>query len=249
MPPNSLTPLFGYGTTIPEVYRYQRVSYISAVRRAPLSLSLSSDMARRSGVRRHCSSSTCMMRNCLLAALLGLAATAEVVEVDDDTQLMDGEYIYREFVEGPEDCEMEEEVDDDMYVSIHYIGMIDNTSSTGVKGSVFHSTRVDNKTFDYRVGHEQAIAAFDEGLVGICAGAKITLTVPSEAAYGRKGVLEKDGRQQIPGYATVRFEIEVVRVSEDPPPPENLFARLDVDEDKHLSKDEVSTPYNFGHPS
>ena len=190
-----------------------------------------------------------MMRNCLLAALLGLAATAEVVEVDDDTQLMDGEYIYREFVEGPEDCEMEEEVDDDMYVSIHYIGMIDNTSSTGVKGSVFHSTRVDNKTFDYRVGHEQAIAAFDEGLVGICAGAKITLTVPSEAAYGRNGVLEKDGRQQIPGYATVRFEIEVVRVSEDPPPPENLFARLDVDEDKHLSKDEVSTPYNFGHPS
>jgi hypothetical protein len=45
--------------------------------------------------------------------------------------------------------------------------------------------------------------------------------------------------RDIPGGATLNFDVEVVDISNKGPPEPNLFAELDVNQDKKLSKEEV----------
>jgi len=175
------------------------------------------------------------MRSYAFAALIALAATAEIIEVDEDTVFEDGEYLYREFIEGEEDCDVDDEVDEDMYVSIHFDARIDNTSATGEKWMLFSSTREDNVTYKFQVGQEKTLHALDEGLVGICPGATVDIIVPPSMGFGQAGMPYKN----ISGDATLRFQVTVMVVSEEPFVPENLFRDLDVDGDTLLSKDEL----------
>ena len=77
------------------------------------------------------------------------------------------------------------------------------------------------------------IKGWDKGLVGLCKGAKATLVIPPDLGYGEKGA----GRD-IPGGATLNFDVEVVSVSAPPPEP-NLFEELDVNTDCKLTAEEV----------
>ena len=87
--------------------------------------------------------------------------------------------------------------------------------------------------FDTKIGVGQVIPGWDQGLIGLCKGAKATLVIPPDLGYGDEGA----GRE-IPGGATLNFDVEVVSVSE-PPPESNLFNELDVNTDCKLTAEEV----------
>ncbi|CAE7528443.1 FKBP3 [Symbiodinium microadriaticum] len=117
---------------------------------------------------------------------------------------------------------------------MHYTGTIDESSATGVKGKQFDSSIPRGQTFDFQLGAGRVIKGWDEGLVGLCKGAKATLIVPPEEGYGDRGA-----GGEIPGGATLRFDVEVVDFGGDAPPEPNLFKELDTSGDGKLSKDEV----------
>lgn len=85
-------------------------------------------------------------------------------------------------------------------VDVKYVGKLLN-------GNIFDATTADN-TFNFRVGQKQVITGWDIGLLGMQAGGKRRLSIPSLLAYGAQG-----SPPRIPSHATLIFEIEVVSVS------------------------------------
>jgi FK506-binding protein 14 len=77
------------------------------------------------------------------------------------------------------------------------------------------------------------IPGWDQGLIGLCKGAKAELVIPPEMGYGSTGAGET-----IPGGATLHFDVEVMSVARAKPRP-NLFEQLDVDKDGYLTKEEI----------
>jgi len=138
--------------------------------------------------------------------------------------------------EGPTDCEDDQKVKVGDQLSMHYTGTIDKSSKTGTPGSKFDSSRDRGQTFDVAIGTGQVIKGWDEGIVGLCKGAKATLILPPEYGYGERGA-----GGAIPGGATLNFDVEVVDIGAGTPPGEmpNLFKDLDTDNDNRLTKEEV----------
>merc|ERR1712060_231458 len=60
-----------------------------------------------------------------------------------------------------------------------------------------------------------------------------TLIIPPEKGYGERGA-----GGDIPGGATLNFDVEVMSVDEAPEEP-NLFVELDTDKDAKLPEDEI----------
>jgi FKBP-type peptidyl-prolyl cis-trans isomerase 2 len=72
------------------------------------------------------------------------------------------------------------------------------------------------------------IPGLDEGILGLCEGAKANLVIPPDFGYGPKGV-----KNMVPGGATVHYDVEVVTIRR------NFFKTLDTDRDGKLTKSEV----------
>jgi len=158
------------------------------------------------------------MRLPLLALAVGVATAVEELKV---TQYA-----------GPTECEDTDKVKVGDQLGMHYTGTIDASSKTGTPGKQFDSSR-GRGVFDTKIGVGQVIKGWDDGLIGLCKGAKATLVIPPDMGYGSSGA-----GADIPGGATLNFDVEVMTVSEPPPEP-NLFAELDVDGDGKLTKKEV----------
>lgn len=153
-------------------------------------------------------------------ALVGTVATAAELKVD----------VY----EGPTECDDANKVKAGNYLSMHYTGTIDQSSATGEKGSKFDSSRDRGQTFDVAIGTGQVIKGWDQGIVGLCVGAKANLVIPPEMGYGEQGA-----GGAIPGGATLHFDVEVVAINESPPPEPNLFEQIDTNSDGKISREEV----------
>ena len=136
--------------------------------------------------------------------------------------------------EGPTECEEADKVKSGQFLSMHYTGTIDESSETGTKGKKFDSSRDRGDTFDFQIGTGQVIKGWDEGIVGLCKGAKATLVIPPDMGYGENGA-----GADIPGGATLNFDVEVVDISDKAPPGPNYFAMIDTDENGELSKEEI----------
>lgn len=125
-------------------------------------------------------------------------------------------------------------------VSYADTGTIDASSATGDPGKKFDSSRDRGSPFEVQIGVGQVIKGWDEGLVGLCKGAKATLVIPPDEGYGERGA-----GGDIPGGATLNFDVEVMSVA-DGPPQQNLFAELDTDADGKLTKEEVLQHFKKG---
>jgi len=134
---------------------------------------------------------------------------------------------------GPTECEETDKVKIGDQLGMHYTGTIDESSETGTPGKKFDSSRDRGQPFSTKIGVGQVIKGWDEGLIGMCKGAKATLVIPPDMGYGARGA-----GGDIPGGATLNFDVEVMSVAEGPPE-ENLFVELDTDKDARLTKEEV----------
>jgi FKBP-type peptidyl-prolyl cis-trans isomerase FkpA len=91
------------------------------------------------------------------------------------------------------------EIKSDSTVKMHYLGKL----STGEK---FDSSYDRNEPFQTKLGIGKVIKGWDEGVPGMKVGGKRKLTIPSDLAYGERGI------GPIPGGATLVFEIEAVEL-------------------------------------
>jgi|EP00908_Phaeocystis_cordata_P008336 FK506-binding protein 14 len=135
--------------------------------------------------------------------------------------------------EGPTECSEAQKVKVGDQIQMHYTGTIDESSQAGEPGKQFDSSRDRDSVRAVMIGVGQVIQGWDQGLIGLCQGAKAILVVPPELGYGSHGAGDV-----IPGGATLRFDVEVVSVSEPPAQP-NLFDELDEDEDGVLTPEEI----------
>jgi FKBP-type peptidyl-prolyl cis-trans isomerase len=75
--------------------------------------------------------------------------------------------------EGPKECDEAKKVKKGDFLDMHYTGTIDESSKAGEKGQKFDSSLDRGKTLGFTVGVGQVIKGWDQGLVGLCKGAKV----------------------------------------------------------------------------
>lgn len=83
-------------------------------------------------------------------------------------------------------------------VKVHYKGEL-------LDGTVFDSSFKRNQPIEFSLGVGQVIPGWDEGITLLNKGAKATLIIPSDLAYGAAGA-----GGVIPPNATLKFEVELV---------------------------------------
>ena len=86
-------------------------------------------------------------------------------------------------------------------LTVAYTGWLYSTSAADHKGMQF-----DKGTISFTLGRGEVIAGWDQGLVGMKAGGKRTLSIPASLAYGRSG------SGPIPPDAGLVFDVELIRV-------------------------------------
>ncbi|NP_001280273.1 FK506-binding protein 1 precursor [Acyrthosiphon pisum] len=170
------------------------------------------------------------MRSSWLRALAAVCAAVALAQAAEPQQqqgqsetLANGlkiEYVYT--LDG---CEPKSKNND--MLTMHYTGKL-------VDGTKFDSSHDRDQPFTFQLGVGQVIKGWDLGLTKMCVGEKRRLTIPANLAYGDRGA-----GNVIPGGATLVFDVELLNVG-DQAPTTNVFKEIDQDQDKQLSRDEVS---------
>ena len=158
------------------------------------------------------------MRTTCLALGLGLSLAAEL-------------QVTKDFV--PEECEQKTAAGH--FVHMHYTGTIDASSAAGEGGKKFDSSRDRGDPFTFKLGGGQVIKGWDQGLLDMCVGEKRTLIIPPELGYGEKGA-----GSDIPGGATLNFDVELVKIDDKAPPEPNIFKEIEHSGDGKITLEELT---------
>jgi FKBP-type peptidyl-prolyl cis-trans isomerase len=99
-------------------------------------------------------------------------------------------------------------VKDGDHVTVHYTGWLEDPSQpgSGQAGTKFDSSKDRKEPFEVAIGAGYVIKGWDMGIPGMKVGGKRKLTIPHELGYG------KYGTGPIPGFATLIFEIELLKI-------------------------------------
>lgn len=91
-------------------------------------------------------------------------------------------------------------------ISVHYIGYLEN-------GTIFDSSYERNQPFQYAKG-SKLIEGWTLAMADARAGMKRRVIIPSALGYGERG-----SRGKVPPFATLVFDLEVLKVETPPPAP------------------------------
>ena len=86
-------------------------------------------------------------------------------------------------------------------VTIHYMGWF-------VDGELFDSSLASGEAIGFTIGEGVVIEGWEVGLKGMREGGRRRLVVPSNLAYGSRGI-----PGAIPGNATLVFEVQLLRIA------------------------------------
>jgi peptidylprolyl isomerase len=87
-------------------------------------------------------------------------------------------------------------------VTVHYTGWLDHN---GEKGKKFDSSRDRGQPFSFKLGVQQVISGWDQGVSTMQVGGQRTLIIPAEHGYGQRGA-----GGLIPPGATLIFDVELL---------------------------------------
>lgn len=92
-------------------------------------------------------------------------------------------------------------------VLVHYTGWIYDEKRNQKRGREFDSSRDRNEPLAFKLGGNEVIKGWEEGVNGMKVGGRRLLTIPPQMAYGAEGLGEL-----IPPNATLIFDVELVDV-------------------------------------
>jgi FKBP-type peptidyl-prolyl cis-trans isomerase FkpA len=92
-------------------------------------------------------------------------------------------------------------------VRVHYTGWLYDASAADKRGRKFDSSKDRNEPFEFRLGAQEVIQGWDEGVAGMKVGGTRMLTIPPAMGYGARGA-----GGVIPPNATLVFEVELLDV-------------------------------------
>ena len=90
-------------------------------------------------------------------------------------------------------------------VRVHYTGWLYDPAKADKRGTKFDSSKDRNEPFEFRLGAEEVIQGWDEGVAGMKVGGTRILTIPPAMGYGAHGA-----SNVIPPNATLLFEVELL---------------------------------------
>lgn len=82
-----------------------------------------------------------------------------------------------------------------------------DTVTVSYVGTFTNGTQFDAGTFSFRLGANQVIAGFDQGITGMRVGGKRRLTIPPNLGYGSQA------NGSIPGNSTLKFDVTLVSIA------------------------------------
>ena len=92
-------------------------------------------------------------------------------------------------------------------VAVHYTGWLFNPDKPANHGRQFDSSHDRGEPIEFTIGAGDVIPGWDQGISGMKVGAKRTLVIPPNLAYGRSGM-----PPAIPANATLVFDVELTAV-------------------------------------
>jgi FKBP-type peptidyl-prolyl cis-trans isomerase FkpA len=92
-------------------------------------------------------------------------------------------------------------------VAVHYTGWLFHPDKPDHHGRQFDSSRDRGEPIEFTIGQSEVIPGWEQGITGMKVGAKRTLVIPPNLAYGRTGM-----PPQIPANATLVFDVELTAV-------------------------------------
>jgi FKBP-type peptidyl-prolyl cis-trans isomerase FkpA len=95
----------------------------------------------------------------------------------------------------------------DKVVTIHFTGWIYSYFKPEHKGTEFESS-VGHSPYTFKLGAENVIKGWNEGIVGMKVGGKRTLIVPPDMGFGER----RPGRGAVPPNSPLVFDIELLGV-------------------------------------
>jgi FKBP-type peptidyl-prolyl cis-trans isomerase len=85
-------------------------------------------------------------------------------------------------------------------VEVHYVGWLEDRTR-------FDASQNPEHPFTFRIGIDEVIQGWHEGITGMRVGGKRRLVVPPDLGYGKQGA-----GQVVPPNATLIFEVELLKV-------------------------------------
>jgi FKBP-type peptidyl-prolyl cis-trans isomerase FkpA len=96
-------------------------------------------------------------------------------------------------------------------VLMAYTGWLYDGCAPDHKGAEFDSSNGRSTPFGFVVGAGRVIKGWDQGVIGMKEGGKRLLVIPPDKGYGQQGAGGK-----IPPNATLVFEVELVKILQQP---------------------------------
>ena len=90
---------------------------------------------------------------------------------------------------------------EDVVVGGGALAVAGDTVTVNYVGTFTNGTQFDAGTFAFRLGANQVIAGFDQGVTGMRVGGRRRLTIPPNLGYGSQA------NGPIPGNSTLKFDI------------------------------------------
>jgi len=91
-------------------------------------------------------------------------------------------------------------------VFVHYTGWLYRPMAKNHRGRQFDSSRTRGEPLDFQLGAGRVIKGWEQGVAGMKVGGKRTLIIPSELAYGSRGM------PGIPANSALIFDVELMDV-------------------------------------
>lgn len=92
-------------------------------------------------------------------------------------------------------------------VEVNYTGWLYDANAKDHRGAEFDSSEENGEPIRFTLGAGEVIAGWDQGIRGMRAGGKRTLTVPARLAYGDRG-----SGDAVPPNAVLVFDVDLVGV-------------------------------------